>query len=39
MALKVFFSDFLKAPETVASFKFPHQAFKPKQILNKEQLP
>jgi integrase len=38
MALKVFFRDFLKAPETVASFKFPHQAFKPKQILSKEQL-
>jgi integrase len=38
MALKVFFRDFLKAPEVVASFKFPHQMFKPKQILNKEQL-
>jgi integrase len=38
MALKVFFRDFLKAPETVASFKFPHQVFKPKQILSKEQL-
>jgi integrase len=38
MALKVFFRDFLKAPETVSSFKFPHQVFKPKQILNKEQL-
>jgi len=38
MALKVFFRDFLKAPETVVSFKFPHQVFKPKQILNKEQL-
>jgi integrase len=38
MALKVFFRDFLKAPEIVASFKFPHQIFKPKQILNKEQL-
>jgi integrase len=38
MALKVFFRDFLKAPETVSSFKFPHQVFKPKQILSKEQL-
>jgi integrase len=38
MALKVFFRDFLKAPEVVSSFKFPHQVFKPKQILNKEQL-
>jgi len=38
MALKVFFRDFLKAPEVVSSFKFPHQVFKPKQILNREQL-
>jgi integrase len=38
MALKVFFREFLKAPEVVASFKFPHQVFKPKQILSKEQL-
>jgi integrase len=38
MALKVFFRDFLKMPETVSSFKFPHQLFKPKQILDKEQL-
>jgi integrase len=38
MALKVFFRDFFKAPEVVSSFKFPHQAFKPKQILSKEQL-
>ena len=38
MALKVFFRDFLKAPETVSSFKFPHQVFKPKQIVSKEQL-
>jgi integrase len=38
MALKVFFRDFLKMPETVSSFKFPHQVFKPKQILCKEQL-
>jgi integrase/recombinase XerD len=38
MALKVFFRDFLEAPEAVASFKFPHQIFKPKQIVSKEQL-
>jgi integrase len=38
MALKVFFRDFLKMPEVVANFKFPHQVFKPKHILNKEQL-
>jgi integrase len=38
MALKIFFRDFLKAPEVVSSFKFPHQVFKPKQILCKEQL-
>jgi integrase len=38
MALKVFFRDFLKMPDVVSSFKFPHQVFKPKQILSKEQL-
>jgi len=38
MALKIFFRDFLKMPEAVVSFKFPHQVFKPKQILSKEQL-
>jgi len=38
MALKVFFRDFLKAPEVVSSFKFPHQVFRPKQILCREQL-
>jgi integrase len=38
MALKLFFRDFLKAPEVIASFKFPHQVFKPKQILSKDQL-
>jgi integrase len=38
MSLKVFFRDFLKMPEVVSSFKFPHQVFKPKQILCKEQL-
>jgi hypothetical protein len=31
MALKVFFRDFLELPEVFASFKFPHQVFKPKQ--------
>jgi integrase/recombinase XerD len=38
MALKVFFRDFLEMPEVVASFKFPHQVFKPKQIVSKEQV-
>jgi integrase len=38
MALKIFFRDFLQAPSVVSSFKFPHQVFKPKQILCKEQL-
>jgi integrase len=38
MALKVFFRDFLELPEVVASFKFPHQVFKPKHIVSKEQL-
>jgi len=38
MALKVFFRDFLEMPEVVASFKFPHQVFKPKQIVSKEQI-
>jgi integrase len=38
MALKLFFRDFLKKPEVVASFKFPHQVFKPKQIVSKEQV-
>jgi integrase len=38
MALKIFFRDFMKTPEPVTSFKFPHQVFKPKQILSREQL-
>jgi integrase len=38
MALKVFFRDFLEAPEAVTSFKFPHQIFKPKQIVSREQV-
>ncbi len=38
MALKVFFRDFLEMPEAVSSLKFPHQVFKPKEILSKGQL-
>lgn len=38
MALKVFFRDYLEKPELVSSFKFPHQVFKPKQIVSKEQV-
>jgi integrase len=38
MALKIFLRDFMNMPEAVVSFKFPHQVFKPKQILCKEQL-
>jgi integrase/recombinase XerD len=38
MALKVFFRDFLEMPQVVSSFKFPHQVFKPKQIVSKEQV-
>jgi integrase len=38
MALKVFFRDFLKHPEVVKSFRFPHQVYKPKHIVSKEQL-
>jgi integrase/recombinase XerD len=38
MALKVFFRDYLEMPELVASFKFPHQVFKPKQIVSTEQV-
>jgi integrase len=38
MALKVFFRDFLNQPNVVSTFKFPHQVFKPKQILCREQL-
>jgi len=36
MALKVFFRDFMKHPEVVASFRFPHQVYKPKHIVSKE---
>lgn len=38
MALKVFFRDFLKHPEVVESFRFPHQVYKPKHIVSKEDL-
>jgi len=38
MALKVFFRDFLELPEVVASFRFPHQMFNPKQIVSREQV-
>jgi integrase len=38
MALKVFFRDFVKHPEVVASFRFPHQVYKPKHIVSKEDL-
>jgi integrase len=38
MALKVFFRNYLEKPELVSSFKFPHQVFKPKQIVSKEQV-
>jgi len=38
MSLKVFFRDYLEKPELVSSFRFPHQVFKPKQIVSKEQV-
>jgi len=38
MALKLFFRDFLKKPDVVSSFKFPHQVFKPKHIVSTEQV-
>ena len=38
MALKVFFRDFLKHPEVVESFRFPHQVYKPKHIVSKRRL-
>jgi integrase len=38
MAIKVFFRDYFEKPELVSSFKFPHQVFKPKQIVSKEQV-
>ena len=38
MALKVFFRDYLKNPEVVESFRFPHQVYKPKHIVSKEDL-
>jgi integrase len=38
MAFKVFFRDFMKHPEVVESFRFPHQVYKPKHIVSKEDL-
>jgi integrase len=38
MALKVFFRDYMEKPELVESFRFPHQVYKPKHIVSKEQL-
>jgi len=38
MALKVFFRDYMEKPELVASFRFPHQVYKPKCIVSKEEL-
>jgi integrase/recombinase XerD len=38
MALKVFFRDYMEKPDVVASFRFPHQVFKPKQIVSSEQV-
>jgi len=38
LALKVFFRDYMERPEQVASFKFPHQMYKPKHIVSKEEL-
>jgi integrase len=38
MALKVFFRDYMEKPELVESFRFPHQVYKPKYIVSKEDL-
>lgn len=38
MALKVFFRDYLEKTELVASFRFPHQVYKPKHIVSREEL-
>jgi len=38
MALKVFFRDYIEKPELVESFRFPHQVYKPKHIVSKEEL-
>ena len=38
MALKVFFRDYMEKPELVDSFRFPHQVYKPKHIVSKEDL-
>ena len=38
MALKVFFRDYMEKPELVESFRFPHQPYKPKHIVSREEL-
>jgi integrase len=38
MALKVFYRDYMEKPELVESFRFPHQVYKPKHIVSKEDL-
>jgi integrase len=38
MARKVFFRDYMEKPELVESFRFPHQVYKPKHIVSKEDL-
>jgi integrase len=38
MALKVFFRDYMEKPELVDSFRFPHQVYKPKHIVSREDL-
>jgi integrase len=38
MAIKVFFRDYMEKPELVESFRFPHQVYKPKHIVSKEEL-
>jgi len=34
----VFFRDYIEKPELVESFRFPHQVYKPKHIVSKEDL-
>jgi integrase len=38
MAIKVFFRDYMEKTELVESFRFPHQVYKPKHIVSKEDL-
>jgi integrase len=38
MAIKVFFRDYMEKPELTASFRFPHQPYKPKHIVSREEL-